>query len=181
MLARTIIKIPSRRLVKVPFVRNFSMNIIPNRIWKTFFGKRWAELIPTSPSYNYSVSVSPVSRRNRKKTIDNHAYDFDTEVKKTLNSVKAAVEHMKPLNSVFDIVMEAEKLSISTPRGKFTLTADYMEQTLVLQSYISGYHMYVFDPTESVWRSVREDGHDMRGMLTRDMLRHCVGCPDFNQ
>ena len=31
---------------------------------------------------------------------------------------------------------------------------------------------------QGLWLSV-QDGHDMRGLVTRDLLRHCRGCPNF--
>jgi frataxin-like iron-binding protein CyaY len=68
---------------------------------------------------------------------------------------------------------------VQTSRGKYTVRPDHEKKILVLQSYISGYHNYYFDPTEKLWFSVK-DNHDFRGLFTRDIVRHCVGCPHFD-
>lgn len=37
---------------------------------------------------------------------------------------------------------------------------------------------YRFDHAQGRWLS-SEDGHDLEGIVTRDLLRQCAGCPDF--
>jgi hypothetical protein len=44
---------------------------------------------------------------------------------------------------------------------------------------MSGVITYKFDPDTREWLS-EKDGHDMRGMVTRDILRVYRGCPDFS-
>ena len=42
----------------------------------------------------------------------------------------------------------------------------------------SGLNRYAYDPVEEIWVGVH-DGHDLRGLITRDFLRHCIGLPQF--
>eukprot|EP01034_Spumella_vulgaris_P025934 gene25934-32444_t len=47
-------------------------------------------------------------------------------------------------------------------------------------SYDSGWHGYRYHPEDNVWLSKKDDEHNMLGMITRDMIHHLGGCPDFN-
>ena len=55
---------------------------------------------------------------------------------------------------------------------------DETKKLLRFQSYLSGIHYYTYDNNERVWLSNR-DKHDFIGLLTRDFLKHCTGCPIF--
>ena len=75
------------------------------------------------------------------------------------------------------------------------LRGDYDNQLLILQSPVSGTMQYFYDNTASstrtgsgekeeqkvdmsLWLNVH-DGHDIRGIITRDLLRHARGVVDF--
>lgn len=51
-------------------------------------------------------------------------------------------------------------------------------QVLVM-SPVSGVNKYQYDGKEKRWLSVESDRHDLIGILTRDLLRISVGCPNF--
>jgi frataxin-like iron-binding protein CyaY len=61
-------------------------------------------------------------------------------------------------------------------RGSYIFTVDRQQERVNVQSPISGTYSYAYDG--EYWLSVM-DGHDMRGLITRDLLRHCCGCPMF--
>ncbi len=105
---------------------------------------------------------------------------FQQEVESIKKRVTQAVSSMQPLNEGFSVSTgEKGELVIHTGRGKYSLYEDHGRRVLVLQSYFSGYHNYFFDVEQKLWLSIK-DGHDFRGLLTRDLMRHCNGCPDFN-
>ena len=61
-------------------------------------------------------------------------------------------------------------------KGSYIFTVDRQQERVNVQSPISGTYSYAYDGEH--WLSVM-DGHDMRGLITRDLLRHCRGCPMF--
>lgn len=55
---------------------------------------------------------------------------------------------------------------------------DYEVLTITLQSPMSGAQQYRYDTETKQWVSTSDD-HDVRGLLTRDLIRQCVGYPEF--
>ena len=55
---------------------------------------------------------------------------------------------------------------------------DYDEEILRVGSPMSGNYQYYYDLQQKLWLGT-SDGHDMRGLVTRDLLRHCTGLPQF--
>jgi hypothetical protein len=107
-------------------------------------------------------------------------YDFRKEVTAMIKRMQVAIEPMVKQNDNFKVYFAEENhLVVETSRGNFDFRPDYKEGWLVLKSYISGYQNYRFDPEEGQWLSVK-DNHDMRGLVIRDLIHHCVGCPDLN-
>lgn len=125
----------------------------------------------------YMNTATPYSRKGQGET--KSLYDFDEEMKKIQAEVEKAVEPLVSLNNNFKIYRGTKhELVIETERGKHTIYEDREKQLLILQSYFSGYHNYAFNIENKVWLSIK-DNHDFRGLLTRDLMRHCIGCPDF--
>lgn len=119
----------------------------------------------------------------RKKNVESENpkldYYFEEEVQKMLKAMEDSVQSLIPLNENFSVTFtNPEELVVQTLRGKYTIRPDHTKQLLVMQSYISGFHNYYFDPVDKVWLSVK-DNHDLRGLFTRDLMRHCAGCPSF--
>ncbi len=134
---------------------------------------------------NAMLNVSPATRKKKTAALENvHMRDLNADVARVQRQIVQAVEHMAPLNETFTIEFKMvdglEWLIISTPRGKFQFHADHSQNCLMFISYITGYHGYHYYPEEKLWLSKKSDRHDMRGMITRDFIHHCVGCPDFN-
>eukprot|EP01039_Chlorochromonas_danica_P003420 gene3418-3747_t len=125
--------------------------------------------------------AQPVSRKKNRDQSENSnlEYYFEEEVQKMLKAMEASVQSLIPLNENFSVTFtNPEQLVVQTQRGKYTIHPDHTRQILVMQSYISGFHNYYFDPVDKVWLSVK-DNHDLRGLFTRDLMRHCAGCPSF--
>lgn len=124
-----------------------------------------------------SGSSTPFTRKSRKNNLVG-AFSFNEEYNKALIQISSAMKPLKELNANFEVKLENEMLEISTLRGKLVVKSDLEEQQLIVVSYLSGYHKYAFEPEERLWLSIK-DNHDMRGLITRDLLRHCAGCAQF--
>lgn len=61
---------------------------------------------------------------------------------------------------------------------EYSFTADPSAEVLQINSPVSGAIEYKYDVPTGQWLSV-EDKHDFRGLITRDLLRHALGVPDF--
>eukprot|EP01032_Pedospumella_encystans_P007657 gene7657-9162_t len=107
--------------------------------------------------------------------------DFDAEVNKILTKVNDAVVPMIELNEGFSVEFAPSEpsLTIITMKGKLSLTVDKDQALLNLQSFLSGAQHYYFDAEEREWLSKR-DSHSLRGVVTRDLIRHSRGCPDLD-
>ena len=109
-------------------------------------------------------------------------FDAEHVVQLIIKDVHDAVAHMEAQNEDMTTEFNATEpsLHIHTNHGKFSLSFQREDQTLRFMSYISGIHFYFFALEEEggLWLSVR-DGHDFRGLFTRDILKHNKGCPVF--
>ena len=96
-----------------------------------------------------------------------------------MKTVLKAVTPLKQQNPCFEFHhVEGKELVIETDRGKYALKPDEKNQVLILQSYFSGFHNYYYDIQDKLWVST-QDKHDLRGLLTRDIMRHWNGVPEF--
>jgi frataxin-like iron-binding protein CyaY len=136
---------------------------------------------PAHCSFSTRITA-PASRRRKAAEKEEEKeqtpdYDFYSEAGRMIDKIRKAVEPMQSINSGFTVVTGGEHaLLVTSERGKFVFDTDEVHYTLSMQSYVSGKHFYAFDSSEGVWLSVK-DGHDIRGLLTRDLLKHCAGCP----
>lgn len=115
----------------------------------------------------FSKITSPASRKSKKSAAheieepDEYEieYNFDVEVRKTIQKVHDAVLPMKKSNVGFDVTLDMgdsePSLTIITARGKIDFTVDYPRRILNLKSFMSGIHFYAFDPEEAVWLSTK--------------------------
>lgn len=105
-------------------------------------------------------------------------YDFDIEIKSILTKIHDEALKMQPSNEGFEIDFYPEEpfLLIVTQKGKLMFAKDSTRPVLIYQSFNSGNHNYHFDPEERVWLSDK-DHHDIRGLVTRDLIKHNAGMP----
>eukprot|EP01038_Epipyxis_sp_PR26KG_P004694 gene4694-6592_t len=167
-------------------------NISTNRINGCKITKTWKLLsndwILSTKIANLSFSSSsqnkPTSSNRKTRFQPPETYDFKTEYKLALDQVEKSVEHMKALNKYFEVERGFDEngnelLLIQVEKGNFLFKKSKNEDILAVQSYVTGFHLYSFDQESKQWLSIK-DGHDMRGLVTRDFLRHCIGYPLFN-
>jgi len=104
---------------------------------------------------------------------------FDEQVKNIIITIRDVVKPLEELNPTLKLTDNGvDTLTIVSPRGKYSLHVSSDRQKLIFQSFISGYHQYYFDTEDQLWLSIK-DKHDLRGLLTRDLLKHVIGCPNF--
>ena len=132
-----------------------------------------------SPSRRLLSVLRPVSRRSRRGS-PGTVFDFDAEVERLFALLHTALEPLVPLNPGFALLTDSEgRLNLDMgAKGAYVFSKDVATQTVRVQSPVSGVFGYVFDRESGLWLS-QTDGHDLRGLITRDVLRHCVGCPKF--
>jgi hypothetical protein len=122
--------------------------------------------------------------------------------------VEKGVEGMRGLNDPFEVRRSGDgmelELDLGPSKGKLTLQRDWAVDQLVYMSPVSGLNKYNFDNAERRWLSIAEDRcggarpvhaplpsadgrasrlpprrHDLVGILTRDLIRLCTGCPQI--
>ena len=111
--------------------------------------------------------------------LDAHSF-FLAEAECMIAEIHDAIFPMKATNPEFRIeqVTSDELVVYIGDRGSYTFRIDQSQEVIVVISPISGHHKYNFDPREGLWLGTA-DRHDMRGLITRDFLRHAIGFPQF--
>ena len=92
-----------------------------------------------------------------------------------------AGKHTGSLTDLDPLVLADEAVTLclnAGSKGSYMFTVDRQLERLNVQSPISGTYSYSYNEEQGLWFSVI-DNHDMRGLITRDLLRHCRGCPMF--
>lgn len=108
--------------------------------------------------------------------------DFGKVTGALFDRVEAGVAGMRALNDPFIINRQDEAelvLDLGPGKGAFILQRDWAQNQLVYMSPVSGCNKYAYDGGEGRWLSVAEDRHDLVGIMTRDLIRMCVGCPQI--
>jgi frataxin-like iron-binding protein CyaY len=132
--------------------------------------------------YKRTLSVQGVSRKARKTLASQTlVYNFKDKATEALVSIEKALSPLTPLNDVFEINrVSDDELSVDTgKKGKYIFRVDHENTQLFVASPMSGNFNYSYDPASGYWLGTN-DNHDMRGLVTRDLLRHCTGLPDFD-
>lgn len=165
----TFRKVSAQKFLSRALCLSLTPNRAPQNI-KPFLG------ILYNPRYLSSKDPVPTSRK-KKVAIP---FDFGTEALSMMKTIETAVAPLKLLNKNFEVyfTQDNSELIISTPRGNHRFFVDGNHELLILHSYFSGYHKYFFDKEERLWLC-EKDGHDLRGLLTRDLMRHFNGVPTF--
>ena len=138
-------------------------------------GRRFSGTAPSTRKRGGSAGAmaGPVSSVN-----------FKAQVEKVLNQLHTAIEvGTMPLNTDFKLsrIVSAEQQSVTLDAGEkgfYIFSVDWAGEMLTVQTPISGVRQYAYEPESDTWLN-SIDGHDMRGLVTRDLLRHSRGCPKF--
>ena len=149
-------------------------------------GRKIGSFIVKNKKFNNSLSTfTPTSRKNNKinqiekeKTI---SYDFVEESNNLLKYIKISIDPIVEINdySWTNGSKLNELVLIVGKKGTYSFYPDTESGIFMLHSPISGPLQYYYDPEEKLWFGIL-DKHDMRGLITRDLLRHSIGCPNFD-
>jgi frataxin-like iron-binding protein CyaY len=134
-------------------------------------------------SYRSLCTARAISRKSRRGSTGpiDLGSNFKDESSKLFVSIKRALQPLVPLNEGFQLQDEDATGSFWLDmgvKGCYVFSKDFDNEQVNVQSPVSGMFAYYFDAETKTWLS-RADGHDFRGLVTRDILRHCIGCPQF--
>lgn len=121
------------------------------------------------------------SRRARATEEVTPEYDFPQESTVLFDTVCQGLKGMEKINDTF-IVNKTEwelTIDLGKQKGTYTLLKDPNTKEVTLLSPISGLNKYAYDADKQRWLSIGADKHDFLGILTRDLIRQCTGCPSF--
>jgi|LauGreSBDMM110SN_4_FD.fasta_scaffold98753_2 hypothetical protein len=131
-----------------------------------------------------NLSVEP-STRKRKVLSDNvKVFDFNSKGNDVLNEIQSALQPILIANTTYSLTRDTneknnERITLNTgSKGYYIFIIDSKVQNLIIQTPISGILQYSYDAEENLWLNVL-DRHDMRGLVTRDLLRHSLGMAKF--
>ena len=129
----------------------------------------------------FSNEVKAVSRK-KPSNIKVSSSNFQSEVTAAFKTIEDTLRPMLPQNPDFDLkVIPSKEIMLtvgSIERGAYTFVPDFTEEVMRVNAPFSGSYEYYYDSDTNNWLSVM-DKHDMRGLITRDLLKHCIGCPLF--
>lgn len=151
---------------------------VVNRCFSKFEASRFLTSI-SQPSTRRSPKKNPGAVAGPVKSIN-----FTFQIQKVLSQIYTALEvGIMPLNKDYKLIrnIEDQKESISLDvgeKGFYIFSVDWLMELLTVQTPISGIRQYEYEPEEDTWLNTI-DRHDMRGLVTRDLLRHSRGCPKF--
>lgn len=142
-------------------------------------------------SFPFSRHLSQITRsrllssqpfnRFAKAAPQKEPYDFKKFCERELTVIEKALSPLLKSNPGYEISRPAPgqlKVFVGDSRGMYSFTADHPLGCLAVISPVSGIHKYGYDQEQDAWVSL-DDRHDLRGIITRDFLRHCIGLPQF--
>jgi frataxin-like iron-binding protein CyaY len=154
-------------------------------------------------SNQLSSIPTPSSRKTKnKKSNSENYFDFNSKATEVLKQIYNALipiinmnngyklyfissdndnnDNNKINDNINDITdLQGKELILEAGnRGSYIFRIDKQYQFLIVTSPTSGVYQYNYSIPDGYWLSII-DGHDMRGLVTRDLLRHCTGLPQF--
>mmetsp|Transcript_2307 Transcript_2307/g.2426 ORF Transcript_2307/g.2426 Transcript_2307/m.2426 type:complete len:233 (-) Transcript_2307:1-699(-) len=143
---------------------------------------------------SFCTDTKPVSRKNKKKTENEKIIGFNEQATIGIIYIARALSPLVPMNpgyslgATHDISKNAFELSIDNDpivltletgvKGPYIFSIDRQNERLIVQSPISGIFQYAWDVESKLWLG-SVDRHDLRGLITRDLLRHATGLCAF--
>ncbi|GBG25447.1 Hypothetical Protein FCC1311_016652 [Hondaea fermentalgiana] len=136
------------------------------------------------PGYGWGGKSLASASMTEKKVADRSAVlgeDFRAGAKDALEKVRRGFSELQAdnpslqLNSPSDWEIEVH---LANTDNRFLVQIDFDKNELIFVSPESGGRTYFLDAESGRWRD-RTDGHGFDGLLTRDVMRHCYGVPNF--
>ena len=130
-----------------------------------------------------TASSSSASSSSSSVGMDAEAQEyFLAEAEDMLSDISDAIEPILSLNPGYKINRIASdhlEVICGDGGGTYVFRVDHSMQVIGCISPVSGVNKYLLDPEEGLWLGV-SDGHDLRGLIIRDFMRHCIGLPSFD-
>ena len=107
--------------------------------------------------------------------------EFMRKAEACVGALHAGVAALHAHNPTADVVFvpgRALTIELREQRAKFAFSVLEESQTIEFFSPNSGGRSYAWNPERRRWLSVA-DGHDMEGLVTRDLMRFLYGVPVF--
>jgi hypothetical protein len=107
--------------------------------------------------------------------------EFLRKAEACVGALHAGVVALHAQNPTADVVFvpgKALTIELREQRAKFAFSVLEDTQTIEFFSPNSGCRSYAWNTERRRWLSVT-DGHDMEGLVTRDMMRFIYGVPEF--
>lgn len=109
---------------------------------------------------------------------------FIREARKVISKIEAALLPLKQFNDPFilktgrdnDTGNDYLELGLGPMIGTYTLEVSEEQRTIVLFSPMSGQMTYILSASTGEW-CCQQDGHNMEGLLVRDLIRQIKGVP----
>ena len=142
---------------------------------------RFARKKQQQPGSDTAPSSSASSFADARMDADVKAY-FLAEAEDMLSDISDAIEVILPQNPGYEINRIAPdnlEVRCGDNGGTYVFRVDHEQQCLGVVSPVSGVNKYTLHPDEGLWLGVN-DSHDMRGLIIRDFMRHCIGLPSFD-
>lgn len=154
--------------------------------------RRWAQ--PRRTSLEDNEEADDIKEGEKKKDAKprgvRHEATTDPDVFKKAGSalIEKLYHALKPMekhNDPFILTRGVEEdmgefllLDLGPVIGQYTVQVDLEQGIVVLQSPISGQMAYVLSRSNNKWVG-KDDGHDLEGMLVRDLIKQCNGLPNL--
>jgi hypothetical protein len=107
---------------------------------------------------------------------------FSRDIDEVFAALESTFRPLLALNKDFELIVKPGtevRLKVgNSDRGHYVFMPNYDTELLRVNSPYSGSFEYICCPDTKNWLCVI-DRHDMRGIITRDLLKHCIGCPQF--
>ena len=130
---------------------------------------------------------TPSTRRKVRQVGPTSVDNFNVIAREVMIQIKHALEPLveNKLNNYVMTFNTDDEILLDTGsdgyghRGWFIFRIDRTQERLTFTSPISAVLQYEYNVEEKQWLNV-SDRHDLRGIITRDLLRHqCKGVPNF--
>lgn len=130
--------------------------------------------------------TSPATRKKKTGAVNGpvSSVNFSFQIDKVLSQIYEALDvGIIPVNADFKLARCTDRAQESVSldagdKGFYVFSVDWKMERLTVQTPISGVRQYEYEPADGTWLNTI-DRHDMRGIVTRDLLRHAKGCPKF--
>ncbi|CEG38451.1 mitochondrial matrix protein frataxin [Plasmopara halstedii] len=121
----------------------------------------------------------PIANRRRRLKSKISKDKFAALSLEFLDRVQNAMEPLyPPINDEFQLKRDDGEIYIRTNAREFVVKVLHSKQQIEFSSPVSGLRSYQWNVLTKRWED-EADSHDIEGLLTRDLMRFCVGIPRF--